>query len=40
VKAAEAAFASAKPLRYNAFKIPVGNETVVRALLEAKSMNI
>lgn len=40
VKAAEAAFASAKPLRYNAFKIPVGTETVVRALLEAKSMNI
>lgn len=40
MKAAEAAFASAKPLRHNAFKIPVGKETVVRALLEAKSMNV
>ncbi|SEP71211.1 xanthine dehydrogenase YagS FAD-binding subunit [Faunimonas pinastri] len=36
--AADAAFAGAKPRKYNAFKIPLGKETVIRALLETKNM--
>lgn len=38
--AAEAAFASACPRKHNAFKIPVGRETLVRALLEAHQMQV
>ena len=38
--AAEIAFQGAVPRRHNAFKIPLGKETVVRALLEAKAMRI
>jgi xanthine dehydrogenase YagS FAD-binding subunit len=39
-RAAEAAFAQARPRRYNAFKIPLGKQTLVRALLEARSMTV
>jgi xanthine dehydrogenase YagS FAD-binding subunit len=38
--AAEIAFQGAVPRQHNAFKIPLGKETVVRALLEAKAMRI
>ena len=38
--AAAAAFAGACPLEHNAFKIPIGRETVVRALLEAQQMEV
>lgn len=37
-RAAEAAFADARPRRHNAFKIPVGQQTLVRALLQAQAM--
>ena len=36
--AAAAEFADARPLAHNAFKIPLGQATMVRALLSAKSM--
>ena len=36
--AAEAAFAEAKALEHNAYKIPLGRETLVRALLQAATM--
>jgi xanthine dehydrogenase YagS FAD-binding subunit len=39
-RAAEAAFASAKPHKHNAFKIELGRQTVVRALLQAKAMEV
>lgn len=37
--AAEAAFASAKTHEHNAYKVPLGKATLVRALLEAAKMN-
>jgi len=36
--AAEIAFADAKPREHNAFKVPLGKATLVRALLETKAM--
>jgi xanthine dehydrogenase YagS FAD-binding subunit len=39
-RAADAAFVTATPSRHNAFKVPVGKETIVRALLKAKSMKV
>jgi xanthine dehydrogenase YagS FAD-binding subunit len=38
--AAQAAFAGAVPRPHNAFKVPLGQATLVRALLEVKSMEI
>jgi xanthine dehydrogenase YagS FAD-binding subunit len=38
--AAEAAFAEAKPREHNAFKIPLGKHTLVRALLETRDMKV
>lgn len=37
-EAAEAAFADARPREHNAFKIPLGKRTLVRALLETRNM--
>jgi xanthine dehydrogenase YagS FAD-binding subunit len=37
--AADVAFADAKPREHNAFKIPLGKRTLVRALLETRDMN-
>ncbi|MGX8012810.1 FAD binding domain-containing protein [Mesorhizobium sp. ORM8.1] len=37
-KAAEAAFADARPLAFNGFKIPLGKSTLTRALLETRDM--
>jgi xanthine dehydrogenase YagS FAD-binding subunit len=39
-KGAQAAFAGAKPRRHNAFKVPVGQQTVVRALIQARNMKV
>lgn len=39
-KAAEAAFADARTREHNAFKVPLGKQTVVRALLEAQAMKV
>jgi xanthine dehydrogenase YagS FAD-binding subunit len=39
-KAAEVAFADARPRQHNAFKITLGKETLVRALLQAASMEV
>jgi xanthine dehydrogenase YagS FAD-binding subunit len=39
-KAADAAFADARPREYNAFKIPLGKRTLVRALLETRDMKV
>lgn len=38
--AAKAAFADAQTYSHNAFKVPLGEHTVIRALLEAKQMEI
>ena len=38
--AARAAFAAAKPREHNAFRIPLGQQTLVRALLQAKTMDL
>jgi xanthine dehydrogenase YagS FAD-binding subunit len=38
VAAGEQAFANARPLKHNAFKIELGKMTLVRALIEAKSL--
>ncbi|MBZ9671894.1 FAD binding domain-containing protein [Mesorhizobium sp. ES1-3] len=38
--AAEAAFADARPREHNAFKIPLGKRTLVRALLETRDMKV
>ncbi len=38
--AARAAFAAAKPRQHNAFRIPLGQQTLVRALLQAHSMEL
>jgi xanthine dehydrogenase YagS FAD-binding subunit len=40
LKAATVAFAGALPRRHNAFKIPIGQQTLVRALLEAQRMQV
>ncbi len=40
MKAADAAFAGARPRQHNAFKVPIGKQTVVRALLETKAMKV
>lgn len=39
-RAADIAFADAKPGKLNGFKIPIGKRTIVRALIEAKAMEI
>jgi xanthine dehydrogenase YagS FAD-binding subunit len=39
-RAAEAAFANAVPRQHNAFKIRLGRETIVRALMRAKGMEV
>jgi xanthine dehydrogenase YagS FAD-binding subunit len=39
-RAAQAAFQSAKPRKHNAFKIKLGQETLVRALLQARAMEV
>ncbi|MGX7877416.1 FAD binding domain-containing protein [Mesorhizobium sp. ORM6] len=39
-KAADAAFADARPREHNAFKIPLGKRTLVRALLETRDMKV
>jgi xanthine dehydrogenase YagS FAD-binding subunit len=39
-KAAEAAFAAARTHGHNAFKVKLGRETIVRALLEAKAKEV
>jgi len=38
--AADVAFADAKPREHNAFKIPLGKRTLVRALLETREMKV
>lgn len=40
LEAAHAAFASATPREHNAFRIPLGQQTLVRALLQAKTMEL
>lgn len=40
VKAADAAFADATGLEYNTFKIETGRQTLIRALLQAKAMEV
>jgi xanthine dehydrogenase YagS FAD-binding subunit len=39
-KAADAAFARAQTREHNAFKVPIGKQTLVRALLEAQAMQV
>lgn len=39
-RAAEAAFAEAAPRRHNAFKVPLGKRTLVRALLETHALSV
>jgi len=39
-RAAEVAFEAAQPRRHNAFKIPLGKRTLVRALLETQAMSV
>jgi xanthine dehydrogenase YagS FAD-binding subunit len=39
-RAAEAAFAGARTYEHNAFKVPLGRQTIVRALLDAQRMEI
>jgi xanthine dehydrogenase YagS FAD-binding subunit len=38
MQAADAAFAHARTQQHNAFKVPLGKQTIVRALLETKTM--
>jgi xanthine dehydrogenase YagS FAD-binding subunit len=40
MRAAGAAFASAQPRKHNAFKVKLGQETIIRALMQARSMEI
>lgn len=40
MKAADAAFASARPRTHNAFKVALGKATLVRALLDARAMKV
>ncbi|MBC7940463.1 MAG: xanthine dehydrogenase family protein subunit M [Chitinophagaceae bacterium] len=37
---ARAAFAGARPREHNAFRVPLGQQTLVRALLQAKTMKV
>ncbi|WEZ85452.1 xanthine dehydrogenase family protein subunit M (plasmid) [Rhizobium sp. 32-5/1] len=39
-KAADAAFANAKPREHNAFKVALGKQTLVRALMEVREMKL
>jgi xanthine dehydrogenase YagS FAD-binding subunit len=39
-KAADAAFAEAKPREHNAFKVELGKQTLVRALMEVREMRV
>jgi xanthine dehydrogenase YagS FAD-binding subunit len=39
-RAAEAAFTDAQPRRHNAFKVPLGKRTLVRALLETQALSV
>jgi xanthine dehydrogenase YagS FAD-binding subunit len=39
-RAADAAFAGANPREHNAFKVPLGKETIIRALLQAQAMEV
>ncbi len=39
-RAAKAAFTGAKTRKHNAFKVPLGQETMVRALMQAQAMEI
>ncbi|MBC7780195.1 MAG: xanthine dehydrogenase family protein subunit M [Proteobacteria bacterium] len=38
--AAKAAFAAARTRKHNAFRVPLGRETLVRALMQARSMEV
>jgi len=38
--AADAAFAGAKPHEHNAYKVPLGKATLIRALLAAQAMEL
>jgi xanthine dehydrogenase YagS FAD-binding subunit len=40
MQAADAAFANASTREHNAFKVPIGKQTIVRALLETKAMKV
>ncbi len=40
IQAADAAFATARTQPHNAFKVPIGKQTIVRALLETKAMKV
>ncbi len=40
MQAADAAFANARTQQHNAFKVPLGKQTIVRALLETKAMKV
>ncbi len=40
MQAADAAFANARTEQHNAFKVPLGKQTIVRALLETKAMEV
>ncbi len=39
-RAADAAFAAARTHEHNAYKVPIGKQTLVRALLEAQAMQV
>jgi len=39
-RAADAAFTSAKSRKYNAFKVKLGQETLVRAIMQARAMEV
>jgi xanthine dehydrogenase YagS FAD-binding subunit len=39
-KAADAAFANAQTREHNAYKVPLGKQTLIRALLEAQAMKV
>lgn len=40
LRAAQAAFAGAKPLKYSEFKVRLGEQTIVRALLQARALEV
>jgi xanthine dehydrogenase YagS FAD-binding subunit len=39
-RAAEAAFAEARPREHNAYKVTLGKQTLIRALLETQAMQV
>ena len=39
-RAAEVAFAAARPQRHNAFKVELGKQALIRALIEARDMEV